>query len=72
MRSIYAGLKAYHGQHGDYPSAFTDLEAQLGGYVDPWPTNPWTGGPMVIGDHRGDIQYSPWSSSFELGVNLGK
>jgi len=72
LRAIYAGLNAYHEQHGDYPPPFTDLESQLGPYVDPWPTNPWTGGPMVIGDHRGDIEYSPASDSLELGVDLGK
>ena len=71
LSAVYAGLNAYHTQHGAYASQIDDLETDLAGYVTPWPTNPWTGGPMVAGPHRGDIDYAPMVSGVELGVNLG-
>ena len=50
------------------PTATQDL---LGGFVNPWPKNPWTQAPMVVGKQRGDIVYAPGAgTSYTLGVVL--
>ena len=72
LRAIYAGLQSYHADHDSYPSGFDPLDGVLARYVSPWPSNPWTGGPMVEGSHRGDYRHSSWQSGVDLIVNLGK
>ena len=72
LRVIYAGILAYHAQYGSYPSNLADLRPELSRYVDPWPINPWTSEPMVVGNHRGDYHYSDMPDGLELIVNLGK
>ena len=38
-------------------------QATLGGFVDPWPTNPFTNAPMQQGDGVGDYVYTPGSGT---------
>ena len=50
------------------PMATQDV---LGGFVDPWPNNPWTQTPMVVGKQPGDIVYAPGAGTdYTLGVVL--
>lgn len=46
-------------------------EATLGGFVQPWPVNPFTNAPMKPGDGVGDYVYTPGSGSdYTLAVHL--
>jgi hypothetical protein len=50
------------------PEATQDV---LAGFVDPWPTNPWTQAPMAPGKQPGDIVYAPGAGTdYTLGVVL--
>ena len=46
-------------------------QATLGGFVQPWPTNPFTNAPMKQGDGAGDYVYTPGAGTdFTLAVHL--
>jgi len=46
-------------------------EATLGGFVQPWPVNPFTNAPMTPGDGVGDYVYTPGSGSdYTLAVHF--
>lgn len=53
--AIQTGLKAYVAEHQVAPPQAG--VAELGGYVNPWPTNPWTDAPMSPGSAPGDYTY---------------
>ena len=69
IMSIKTGIQAFIASSNTPPPDAS--QATLGGFVDPWPTNPWTTAPMKAGDAVGDYVYTPGSgTSFTLGVHL--
>ena len=66
---VKTGVAAYVATNSAAPPMAT--QDVLGGFVDPWPKNPWTQAPMVAGKQPGDIVYSPGAgTSYTLGVVL--
>jgi len=66
---VKTGIAAYAATSGAAPPMAT--QDVLGGFVDPWPANPWTQTPMVPGKQPGDIVYAPGSGTdYTLGVVL--
>ena len=59
VRTIQMGLEAWRADNarGMYPPEAVVTPARLGSYVDPWPVNPYTGGPMQPGRGAGDYDY---------------
>ena len=57
--AIYDGVEAWRlARDSDvYPPADEVTPARLGRYVEPWPRNPYTGGPMLPTGARGDYTY---------------
>ncbi len=69
LTTIKAGAQAFAASTGQAPADAS--QATLGGYVNPWPTNPWTQAPMQPGDAVGDYVYTPGADgSFTLAVHL--
>lgn len=69
LMSIKTGVQATVASTGQLPPDAS--QATLGGFVTPWPTNPWTQAPMQSGDGVGDYVYTPGSgTSFTLAVHL--
>ncbi len=54
--AVQTGIQAYIVVNGTAPPAAT--QDVLGGFVQPWPANPWTKAPMAEGDEPGDYTYS--------------
>jgi hypothetical protein len=66
---VKTGVAAYTATSGAAPPMAT--QDVLGGFVDPWPMNPWTQAPMVVGKQPGDIVYAPGAGTdYTLGVVL--
>jgi len=66
---VKTGIAAYAATNGVAPPMAT--QDVLGGFVDPWPANPWTKTPMVPGKQPGDIVYAPGGGTdYALGVVL--
>jgi len=66
---VKTGIAAYTATNGAAPPMAT--QDVLGSYVDPWPKNPWTQAPMVVGKQPGDIVYAPGAGTdYALGVVL--
>jgi hypothetical protein len=66
---VKTGIAAYVATNNAAPPMAT--QAVLGGFVDPWPQNPWTQAPMAPGKQPGDIVYAPGAgTSYTLGVVL--
>ena len=69
LMMVKTGIAAYAATSGAAPPMAT--QDVLGGFVDPWPANPWTQTPMVPGKQPGDIVYAPGSGTdYALGVVL--
>lgn len=66
--SIETGIRAYQAMGGQLPADAS--QATLGQFVNPWPKNPWTGGPMQPGTGKGDYSYAQTSGGFRLTVHL--
>jgi hypothetical protein len=66
---VKTGVAAYTATSGAAPPmASQDI---LGSFVNPWPKNPWTQAPMVVGKQPGDIVYAPGAGTdYTLGVVL--
>ena len=63
------GIAAYAATNSAAPPTAT--QDVLGGFVDPWPKNPWTEAPMAVGKQPGDIVYAPGAgTAYTLGVVL--
>ena len=69
LMMVKTGVAAYTVTNGAAPPMAT--QDVLGGFVDPWPQNPWTQTPMVQGKKPGDIVYAPGAGTdYTLGVVL--
>ena len=69
VHSIQVGIQSWAVDHLDqYPSASDVSQATMASYIDVWPTNPYTGAPMMEGTGPGDFTYSvsPDGRSFHL------
>ena len=67
--TIKTGILSVAATSGQLPATATP--ESLGGYLNPWPTNPWTNQPMQAGDGVGDFVYKPGAGvSFTLAVHL--
>jgi len=66
---VKTGIAAYIATSDAAPPTAT--QDVLGGFVDPWPKNPWTEAPMAVGKQPGDIVYAPGAGAdYTLGVVL--
>ena len=69
LMMIKTGIAAHIAMSGSVPADAS--QATLGGFVAPWPTNPFTKQPMVPGDAAGDYVYTPGTgTSYTLAVHL--
>jgi hypothetical protein len=69
LMMIKTGVQAYVASSGSLPADAS--EATLGGFVAPWPTNPFDKAPMKPGDGVGDYVYTPGAgTAFTLAVHL--
>ena len=68
MHSIQIGIQSWAVDHGDlYPEAAeVDQFGAVGGYVDLWPTNPYSGLPMAQGTGPGEYTYTSDGKLFQL------
>jgi len=69
IRSVQTGIQAHIATTNALPpSATKDV---LGGFVQPWPQNPWTKTDMTQGTGPGDYTYTPGAgTSYSLVVHL--
>ncbi len=59
IHSIQIGVQSWAVDHGDlYPDPSLVSQAGFANYLDFWPTNPYTGLPMMQGTAPGDYSYS--------------
>ncbi len=60
IHSIQVGIQSWAVNNGDvFPTNFEVRQnGAVGGYVDNWPTNPYTGQPMTSGSGPGDFTYT--------------
>ena len=69
LMMIKTGVQAYIATSGAAPSDAS--QATLGGFVSPWPTNPFSNAPMKPGRGVGDYVYTPGAgTAYTLAVNL--
>jgi hypothetical protein len=69
LMMIKTGVQAYVATNGSVPPDAS--QATLGGFVAPWPVNPFTQQPMTAGDAPGDYVYNPGAgTSYTLAVHL--
>ncbi len=69
LMMIKTGIDAQIATTGTTPADAT--QATLGGFVSPWPTNPFSNQPMKPGDGVGDYVYTPGAGAvYTLSVNL--
>ncbi len=69
IMSIQTGIQASIATSGSAPADAS--QATLGSFVNPWPTNPFTGAPMKPGTAAGDYVYTPGAgAAYTLAVNL--
>jgi hypothetical protein len=67
--NIKMAIQSYAATNGQLPPAAD--QATLGGFMNPWPANPWTQAPMKPGAAKGDYAYTPGAgASFTLTVHL--
>ena len=69
IMSIQTGVQASIATSGSAPADAS--QGTLGGFVSPWPTNPFSGAPMKPGPAAGDYVYTPGAgAAYTLAVNL--
>ncbi len=66
--TIETGIRAFQATNGQLPRDAS--QATLGQFISPWPTNPWTNGPLRPGTGKGDYAYALTSDGFRLTVHL--
>jgi len=64
MRTLAMGVQSYYEDNGSYPNVVT--QATVGGYISPWPTDPWTHRPIAQGTAMGDFSYTVGSGGFQV------
>ena len=59
VHNIQMGIETWRADNarGTYPPEVVVTPERLGTYVDPWPVNPYTGGPMQPGGGPGNYDY---------------
>ena len=59
VRNIQMGIEVWRAEHasGRYPPVAAVTPQRLGKYVDPWPQDPYNGGPMLPTGARGGYTY---------------
>lgn len=74
IHSIQIGIQSWAVDNGDvFPdTSEVGVYGAVGSYVDNWPTNPFTGQPMAIGDLPGDFTYTLGTNStnYQLSGHL--
>jgi hypothetical protein len=69
LMMVKTGVQAYIATNDTVPPDAS--QATLGGFVSPWPTNPFANAPMKPGKGVGDYVYTPGSgTAYTLSVNL--
>jgi hypothetical protein len=69
LMMIKTGIDAQIATTSTVPADAT--QATLGGFVNPWPPNPFSNQPMKPGDGVGDYVYTPGAgTAYTLSVNL--
>ncbi len=69
IRSVQTGIQAHIATTNALPPKAT--KDVLGGFVQPWPENPWTKTDMTEGTGPGDYTYTPGAgTSYSLVVHL--
>jgi hypothetical protein len=69
IRSIQTGIQAHVATNSALPPRAT--KDVLGGFVQPWPQNPWTKTDMTEGTDPGNFTYKPGAgTSYTLVVHL--
>ena len=69
IRSIQTGIQAHVATTNALPPRAT--KDVLGGFVQPWPQNPWTKTDMTEGKDPGNFTYTPGAgTSYTLVVHL--
>jgi hypothetical protein len=69
IRSVQTGIQAHIATTNALPPKAT--KDVLGGFVQPWPQNPWTKTDMTEGTDPGDYTYTPGAgTSYSLVVHL--
>lgn len=69
LMMIKTGIEAQIATTGAVPTDAS--QSALGGFVNPWPTNPFTNQPMAQGEAPGDYTYEPGAgTSYALSVHL--
>jgi len=69
LMMIKTGIDAYVAMNGAAPADAS--KATLGGFVDPWPDNPFTEQPMQPGEGPGDYVFTPGpGAGYTLSVSL--
>lgn len=69
LMMVKTGVQAYIATSSMVPADAS--QATLGGFVSPWPTNPFSNQPMKAGKGVGDYVYTPGSgTAYTLSVNL--
>jgi hypothetical protein len=69
IRSVQTGIQAHVATTNALPPKAT--KDVLGGFVQPWPQNPWTKTDMTQGTGPGDYTYTPGAgTSYSLVVHL--
>ena len=66
VRAIQIAVLAYSLDHdGSFPEPNSVTPAGMGQYLESWPSNAWTGKPMVDSVHyvKGDFCYQVWSTA---------
>jgi hypothetical protein len=69
LHSVQIGIQSWAVDNNDiYPAAANVTQAGLASYVDNWPTNSYTGGPMQQGTGPGDFSYTKGDNTFSMTV----
>jgi hypothetical protein len=69
LMMLKTGVQAYVATNGSAPADAS--QATLGGFVAPWPVNPFSKQPMAPGDAAGDYVYTPGAgTAYTLAVHL--
>jgi hypothetical protein len=67
LNTIAVGLDAWAKRHDHYPASARVSADRLGRNVT-WPSNPWTGKPMVQGTDPGDFTYARSSDGISAAL----